>query len=48
MIVDFGFEGQAEIRDNQVYVQRRFFGWANFLYDPKSPLWGQDFFSRSA
>lgn len=45
VLVDFGFEGQAEIRDNQVYVQRRFFGWANFLYDPKSPLWGHDFFS---
>ncbi|PXA97988.1 phosphonate ABC transporter, permease protein PhnE [Nostoc sp. 3335mG] len=45
VLVDYGFEGQAEIRDNQVYVQRRFFGWANFLYDPKSPLWGHDLFS---
>lgn len=45
VIVDYGFEGQAEIRANQVAVQRRFFGWANFLYDPKSPLWGHDFFS---
>ena len=45
VLVDFGFEGQAEIRDNQVYVQRRFFGWANFLYDPGSPLWGHDLFS---
>ncbi len=45
VIVDFGFEGQAEIRDNQVYVQRRFLGWANFLYDPTSPLWGNDLFS---
>jgi len=40
--VDFGFEGQAEIRNNQVAVQRRFLGWANFLYDPRSPLWGHD------
>ena len=45
VLVDFGFEGQAEIRDNQVYVQRRFLGWANFLYDPRSPLWGNDLFS---
>ncbi|KKB13758.1 phosphonate ABC transporter permease [Devosia geojensis] len=45
VIVDFGFEGQAEIRDNQVAVQRRFLGWANFLYDPRSPLWGHDLFS---
>ncbi|UJW85412.1 phosphonate ABC transporter, permease protein PhnE [Devosia sp. SL43] len=44
VLVDFGFAGQAEIRDNQVYVQRRFFGWANWLYDPKSPLWGHDLF----
>lgn len=43
--VYYGFEGQAEIRDNQVTIQRRFFGWANFLYDPKSPLWGNDLFS---
>jgi len=44
VIVDFGFAGQAEIRHNQVYVQRRFLGWANFLYDPRSPLWGHDLF----
>src|SRR5690606_8983020 len=45
VLVDFGFEGEAEIRHNQVYVQRRFFGWSNFLYDPTSPLWGHDLFS---
>lgn len=45
VLVDYGFAGQAEIRDNQVYLQRRFFGWANWLYDPKSPLWGNDLFS---
>jgi len=45
VLVDFGFEGQAEIRDSQVYVQRRFLGWANFLYAPRSPLWGHDLFS---
>lgn len=45
VLVNFGFAGQAEIRDNQVVVQRRFLGWANFLYDPKSPLWGNDLFS---
>jgi phosphonate transport system permease protein len=43
--VHYGFAGQAEIRDNQVAVQRRFFGWVNFLYDPRSPLWGHDLFS---
>ena len=45
VIVDYGFAGQAEIRANQVYVQRRFLGWANFLFDPRSQLWGHDLFS---
>lgn len=48
VIVDYGFEGQAEIRDNQVYVQRRFLGWSNFLFDPTSPLWGNDLLSTIA
>lgn len=39
--VSFGFEGQAEIRSTQVYVQRRFLGWANFFFDTQSPLWGK-------
>ncbi len=41
VIVDYGFEGQAEIRTSQVYVQRRFLGWANFLFDTKSDFWGK-------
>ena len=40
VIVNYGFEGQAEIRTNQVYVQRRFLGWANFWFDTKSAYWG--------
>ncbi|MHA6729762.1 phosphonate ABC transporter, permease protein PhnE [Devosia sp. A369] len=45
VLVNYGFAGQAEIRSNQVAVQRRFLGWANFLYDPRSPLWGNDLVS---
>ena len=45
VLVNYGFAGQAEIRDNQVAVQRRFLGWANFLYDTSSPLWGHNLFS---
>ena len=41
VLVNFGFAGQAEIRDNQVYVQRRFLGWANFFFDTQSPFWGK-------
>ncbi len=40
VIVDYGFAGQAEIRTNQVYVQRRFLGWANFWFDTRSAYWG--------
>lgn len=39
--VDFGFAGSAEIRTSQVYVQRRFLGWANFFFDINSPFWGK-------
>lgn len=44
VLVHYGFAGQAEIRGNQVVAQRRFLGWANFLYDTSSPLWGNDLF----
>lgn len=40
VIVDYGFAGQAEVRTNQVYVQRRFLGWANFWFDTQSAYWG--------
>lgn len=41
--VDFGFEGSAEVRTSQVFVQRRFLGWANFFFDINSPFWGKSF-----
>lgn len=37
----FGFAGRAEIRDNKVKISRRFFGWENFFFDPRSPFWGR-------
>jgi phosphonate transport system permease protein len=40
VVVEYGFAGQAEIRANQVYVQRRFLGWANFWFDTRSAYWG--------
>jgi len=40
VLVRYGFAGQAEIRGNQVYVQRRFLGWANFWFDTRSAYWG--------
>lgn len=43
VLVHYGFAGQAEIRGSQVYVQRRFLGWANFFFDTKSEFWGKSF-----
>lgn len=43
VLVDYGFEGSAEIRTSQVYVQRRFLGWANFLFDTQSVFWGKSY-----
>jgi phosphonate transport system permease protein len=38
--VDYGFVGTAEIRNTQVYVRHRYFGWPNFFFDTKSPFFG--------
>ena len=43
VLVHYGFAGQAEIRSSQVYVQRRFLGWANFFFDTRSVFWGKSF-----
>lgn len=40
LTVDYGFTGLAEVRNTQVYVRRRFLGWANFFFDTKSPFFG--------
>ena len=39
--ISFGFEGNVEIRNTQVRVWRRFWGWENFFFDPASPYWGK-------
>jgi phosphonate transport system permease protein len=41
IIVDFGFSGRAEIEDDEVKIRHRFWGWANFLFDPDSPFWNR-------
>jgi len=38
--VDYGFVGQAEIRNTQVYVRHRFLGWPNFFFDTNSHFFG--------
>lgn len=39
--VNFGFAGEARILPERVSVSRRFMGWPNFLFDPRSPFWGK-------
>ncbi|MGD9914008.1 MAG: phosphonate ABC transporter, permease protein PhnE [Rhizobiaceae bacterium] len=38
--VDLGFEGSADIEEDEVKVRHRFWGWENFLFDANSPFWG--------
>lgn len=40
--IDFGFAGSVELRESQSVVRRRFFGWANFIFDPNSAFFGKD------
>ncbi|MCO4316146.1 phosphonate ABC transporter, permease protein PhnE [Phyllobacterium sp. 21LDTY02-6] len=39
--VNFGFAGQADILAERVVISRRFFGWANFVFDTASPFWNK-------
>ncbi len=38
---DFGFAGEVRIMPERVSLSRRFLGWPNFLFDPRSPFWGK-------
>lgn len=40
--VDYGFVGEAEIRNSQVFVRHRYLGWPNFFFDTGSPFFGMD------
>lgn len=39
--VSFGWSGRAEVQSDEVIVWRRFLGWANFVFDTRSPFWGK-------
>ncbi|MFC0805192.1 phosphonate ABC transporter, permease protein PhnE [Ensifer sp. P24N7] len=39
--LSFGARGWAEIDGDEVSIRRRFFGWANFLFDTNSPFFGK-------
>lgn len=41
--LSFGAAGWAEIDADEVSIRNRFFGWANFIFDTKSPFFGKSF-----
>jgi phosphonate transport system permease protein len=41
IILSLGFAGWGEIEDAKVKIRKRFFGWANFLFDTASPYHGK-------
>ena len=43
VVADMGFAGEVRVAADRVKVRKRFLGWANFVFDPRSP-----FFEKSA
>ncbi|PKA43962.1 phosphonate ABC transporter, permease protein PhnE [Rhizobium sullae] len=41
IIASFGFAGWAEVTTNDVKIHKRFLGWANFLFDTRSPFFSK-------
>ncbi|WP_426130807.1 phosphonate ABC transporter, permease protein PhnE [Pararhizobium sp. PWRC1-1] len=41
IVLSFGAKGWAEIDGDEVSVRKRFFGWANFVFDTNSPFFGK-------
>ncbi len=41
IILSFGMAGWAEIDATEVSIRKRFFGWANFIFDTRSPFFGR-------
>lgn len=41
IVFSFGTDGWAEIDGDEVSIRRRFFGWANFIFDINSPFFGK-------
>ncbi len=37
--MSFGWAGRAEIQNDEVKINKRFFGWENFWFDTNSKLW---------
>ena len=40
---NFGFRGSIEVRNDEVKVRHRFWGWQNFVFDTYSPFFGKSY-----
>jgi phosphonate transport system permease protein len=38
VVADMGFAGEVRVAADRVKVRKRFLGWANFVFDPRSPF----------
>jgi phosphonate transport system permease protein len=41
VIISLGFPGWLEVEQDRVKIRRRFFGWANFIFDTNSQFFGK-------
>ncbi|RWC27129.1 MAG: phosphonate ABC transporter, permease protein PhnE [Mesorhizobium sp.] len=41
VVADMGFAGEARVTVDRVRIRKRFLGWANFVFDTRSPFFGK-------
>ncbi|MER9435623.1 phosphonate ABC transporter, permease protein PhnE [Mesorhizobium sp. M0618] len=41
VVADMGFAGEARVAVDRVRIRKRFLGWANFVFDTRSPFFGK-------
>jgi phosphonate transport system permease protein len=41
VVADMGFAGEVRVAADRVKIRKRFLGWANFVFDTRSPFFGK-------
>lgn len=41
VVADMGFAGEVRVAADRVRIRKRFLGWANFVFDTRSPFFGK-------
>lgn len=41
VVADMGFAGEVRVAPDRVRIRKRFLGWANFVFDTRSPFFGK-------